>query len=106
MRPFTCSDFCNHASGDAWGATPADRESCLAQIQPLRNDGVFTPPSLEGTVAVPSSIGGAHWGGLAFDPVRQTAAVPVNTVAAYVQLIPLDRFDTAAATANSSRLGD
>jgi len=91
---------------DVWGPTPADRASCVAQIQPLRNEGVFTPPSVEGTVAVPSNIGGAHWGGLAFDPMRQTAVVPVNTLAAYVQLIPADRFDTAEATANRSRLGD
>ncbi|HEY2374901.1 MAG TPA: pyrroloquinoline quinone-dependent dehydrogenase [Gemmatimonadaceae bacterium] len=91
---------------DVWGATPADREDCLAQIRPLRNEGVFTPPSLEGTIALPSNIGGSHWGGLAVDPVRQMAVIPVNTVAAFVQLIPLDRFDTTEAMHNSSRLGD
>jgi quinoprotein glucose dehydrogenase len=40
---------------------------------------------------MPSNIGGAHWGGLAFDPARQLAIIPVNTVntvAAVVQLIP------------------
>jgi quinoprotein glucose dehydrogenase len=94
------------AASDIWGPTPADRDACVAQIQPLRNEGVFTPPSLEGTVAVPSNIGGAHWGGLAFDPVRQTAVVPVNTIAAFVQLIPLDRLDTAEVRTNRSRLGD
>jgi quinoprotein glucose dehydrogenase len=91
---------------DVWGPTPADRDNCLEQIRPLRNDGVFTPPSLEGTIAVPSNIGGAHWGGLAFDPARQIAVVPVNTIAAFVQLIPVERFDTAEARSNSSRLGD
>ena len=94
------------ALADVWGPTPAERDACLAQLQGVRNDGVFTPPSLEGTVAVPSNIGGAHWGGLAFDPVRQIAIVPVNTLAAYVQLIPLDRFDTTDAMTNSDRLGD
>ena len=54
----------------------------------------------------PSNIGGAHWGGLAFDPARQIAVVAVNTVAAMVQLIPLDRVDTAEATRNASRFGD
>ena len=91
---------------DVWGPTSAERDACLAQIQSARNDGVFTPPSLEGTVAVPSNIGGAHWGGLAFDPVRQIAVVPVNTLAAFVQLIPLDRMDTTEARTNSDRLGD
>ena len=55
-----------------WGATPADRDACLAQIRPLRNDGPFTPPSFQGTLSIPSNVGGAHWGGLAFDPARQT----------------------------------
>jgi glucose dehydrogenase len=36
----------------------------------------------------PSNIGGAHWGGVAFDPSRQLAIVPVNSIAAVVQLIP------------------
>ena len=91
---------------DLWGPTPADREDCRAQVEHLRNDGVFTPPSLEGTIAVPSNIGGAHWGGVAFDPVRQVAVAPVNTIAAFVQLIPVDRMDTTEARRNASRLGD
>jgi quinoprotein glucose dehydrogenase len=91
---------------DVWGPTPADREACLAQIRPLRNDGIFTPPSLEGTLVVPSNIGGAHWGGVAFDSARQVAVVPVNTVVSFVQLIPLDRLDTADVKRNEDRLGD
>ncbi len=89
-----------------WGPTPAERENCLAQIRPLRNEGEFTPPSLQGTLVLPSNIGGAHWGGLAFDPARQVAVVPVNRIAAYVQLIRLDQLNTAEATQNESRLGD
>lgn len=89
-----------------WGATQADRDECLAQIKPMRNEGVFTPPSLEGTVQSPSNIGGAHWGGVAFDPTHQTAIVPVNRMVAIVQLIPVDQFDTADARKNASRLDD
>jgi quinoprotein glucose dehydrogenase len=89
----------------AWGITPADRDSCVAQMLPMRNEGVFTPPSLQGTVVRPSNIGGAHWGGVAFDPVRQLAVVPVNRVASMVQLIPLDQVDTTAMH-SASRLGD
>jgi quinoprotein glucose dehydrogenase len=91
---------------DVWGATPATREACLAQIRPMRNEGAFTPPSFQGTVTMPSNIGGAHWGGLTFDPARQIAVVPVNRIVAYVQLIRLDELDTAQVTANQSRLGD
>jgi quinoprotein glucose dehydrogenase len=94
------------ALDSVWGITPADRDSCVAQIQPMRNDGVFTPPSLQGTVVRPSNIGGAHWGGVAFDPTHQLAIVPVNTVASMVQLIPLDQVDTIAMHRDASRLGD
>jgi quinoprotein glucose dehydrogenase len=73
---------------DAFGADSADRAACRATIASLRNEGIFTPPSVEGTLAVPSNIGGAHWGGLAFDRARQLVIVPVNEVAAEVQQLP------------------
>ena len=84
-------------ANDAWGVTPLDRRSCRNAMLPLRNDGMFTPPSLEGTLVVPSNIGGAHWGGLAYDPERQIVVVPVNRIASVVQLIPRERFDPARA---------
>jgi quinoprotein glucose dehydrogenase len=89
-----------------WSAGDADRNACLEQIRPLRNDGPFTPPSLEGSLVLPSNVGGAHWGGVAVDASRQIAVVPVNRLAAMVQLIPLDRFDTASARETESRLDD
>ena len=89
-----------------WGPTPADRDACLAQIRPLRNEGIFTPPSFQGTLVVPSNIGGAHWGGVAFDPARQFVVVPVNRIPAFVQLIPLEKTDTGAITQNERALGD
>ncbi len=91
---------------DVWSPTPAIREACTALLRPLLNKGPFTPPSLEGSVVLPSNIGGAHWGGVAFDPQRQLAVVPVNRIAARVQLIRLDQLDTAEVRQNSSRLGD
>ncbi len=92
--------------GDIWAPNAERREQCVAMVRSLRNDGPFTPPSLEGTLQIPSNVGGAHWGGVAFDPVGQVALVPVNTIAARVQLIPLDQVDTLARRENSSRLGD
>jgi quinoprotein glucose dehydrogenase len=91
---------------DVWGPTPADRADCQAQVRPLRNEGIFTPPSLEGTLVIPSNIGGAQWGGLAVDPDRQIAVIPVNRIASTVQLIPVERFNVAEARANQARLGD
>jgi quinoprotein glucose dehydrogenase len=88
-----------------FGLTEADREACRAIVAGLRNEGIFTPPSREGTLAMPSNIGGAHWGGVAYDPERQIVVVPVNTVAAMVQLIPADSVELRAAFAAGSRAG-
>lgn len=38
---------------DVWGPTPADREACREAVGKLRNEGIFTPPSAKGTLAVP-----------------------------------------------------
>jgi len=80
-----------------------DRLACRSVIDELRNEGIFTPPSERGTLARPSNIGGAHWGGVAVNTDRQFAVVPVNTIASMVQLIPAN-FDEDAAEAESDRL--
>ena len=82
----------------------ADRIACENVIKGLRHEGIFTPPSERGTLARPSNIGGAHWGGLAFNVDRQIAVVPVNTIASMVQLMPAN-FDEYAAEVESDRLG-
>lgn len=92
---------------DVWGPTDADREACRSAIAGLRNDGIFTPPSVVGTLVLPSNIGGAHWGGVAWDPARQIVVVPVNRVAAMVQLIPRAQYerDREQLRAEDQRLG-
>jgi quinoprotein glucose dehydrogenase len=91
---------------DIWAIDDADGAACRAAIEPLRNEGIFTPPSVGGTLAIPSNIGGAHWGGVAIDPERSLAVVPVNRLASMVELIPRDGFDLAAARRSERRLGD
>lgn len=89
-----------------WGISDADRAACRATIQGLRNEGIFTPPSLQGTLVLPSNVGGAHWGGVAIDPEREMAIVPVNRIAAMVQLIPREGFNLERVRAAEQRLGD
>ncbi len=91
---------------DVWGPAEADRAACRAMLAPLRNEGIFTPPSLEGTLVVPSNIGGAHWGGVAADEGRGIVVVPVNRLAAMVQLIPAEGFDRARAQRESDQRGE
>jgi quinoprotein glucose dehydrogenase len=73
---------------DAWGLTPQDRETCSKWILGLRNEGIFTPPSLKGTLAVPGNIGGMTWSGYAFDPQHGLLVVNTNNLVAKVKLIP------------------
>jgi quinoprotein glucose dehydrogenase len=80
---------------EAFGLTGASRAACRDQIAALRNDGIFTPPSVRGTLAVPSNIGGAHWGGVAWDAPRQRVIVPVNTIGAFIRLVPTEGTDIA-----------
>ena len=77
------------SADSAWGINDAERAACRRLIKGLRNDGVFTPPSLRGSLMFPSNIGGAHWGGLAVDTARRIAVVPVNRLPALVQLFPM-----------------
>jgi quinoprotein glucose dehydrogenase len=89
----------------AFGVTPEGQAACRQMMTGLRNEGIFTPPSLEGTLVIPSNIGGAHWGGVAADEQYGIVVVPVNRIAAMVQLIPAKGFDLVAARQESSRLG-
>jgi quinoprotein glucose dehydrogenase len=76
---------------DAWGPTPADREACKEAIGKLRNEGIFTPPSVQGTLAVPGNAGGMNWSGYAFDPMRNLLIVNTDNLIARVRLIPRDK---------------
>jgi quinoprotein glucose dehydrogenase len=73
---------------DAWGITPQDRETCRNWIRGLRNEGIFTPPSLQGALAVPGNLGGMTWSGYAFDPQHSLLVVNTNNLIAKVKLIP------------------
>ena len=82
-----------YSAADAWGPTPEAKAACRDILAALRNDGPFTPPSLQGTLSQPGNIGGAHWGGVAIDEGRGLAIVPVNRVPAVVQLIHAEGFN-------------
>jgi glucose dehydrogenase len=52
---------------DAFDATPELRAAAQAEMKKFRIGPVFTPPSMQGTLQRPGIIGGANWGGAAFD---------------------------------------
>jgi quinoprotein glucose dehydrogenase len=79
---------------DAWGLTPIDRGECRDLIGSLRSEGIYTPPSVQGTVMIPGNAGGSNWGGIAWDAGRQVAIANVMHFPFVVALIPRDDFDT------------
>lgn len=77
---------------DVFGITPIDRAWCMDKIRTLRNDGLFTPPSLEGSVYLPFAGGGSNWGGIAFDPRSRLVIANVMNLAQEVKLFPTADF--------------
>jgi quinoprotein glucose dehydrogenase len=53
---------------DAFDLTPELREEARKEMSRFRLGPLYTPPSLQGTFMRPGLIGGANWGGGAFDP--------------------------------------
>jgi quinoprotein glucose dehydrogenase len=58
--------------------TPALRARALENLQHFKYGPIFTPPSDEGTLTIPSSLGGPNWGGAAFDPETGIYYVPTR----------------------------
>jgi len=83
---------------DAWGLNTAEREACRKLIESMRADGMFTPPSIRGTVQLPGQIGGVSWGGGAVDPVRGWVIVNTTRLAMKIQLIPRKEYDSMPAS--------
>ncbi len=77
-------------AADAWGFTPWDRGKCADQITKLRSEGIYTPPSLQGTVEWPGYSGGSNWGSVSFDPAHQLVIANTNRLPFVVQLIKRD----------------
>ncbi len=77
---------------DIFGATPEDLQACKDLFHSLRNEGIFTPPSIRGSLHVPGSIGGMHWGGAAWDPVHRLIIAPVNERPHVIRLNPRGEF--------------
>jgi quinoprotein glucose dehydrogenase len=79
---------------DAWGLLFFDRRSCRKRIEALRNDGIFTPPTLQGSIMYPGNAGGSNWGGVSVDPERQILIVKVINIPWVVQLIPREQVES------------
>jgi quinoprotein glucose dehydrogenase len=77
------------SSADVFNPFPAfGRSACETQLGSLRNEGLYTPPSTQGTLIFPMTGGGVNWGGVAFDPVNQILYANTSHAVHIVKLIP------------------
>jgi glucose dehydrogenase len=78
---------------------------CAEEFRKLRYEGVFTPPSVEGTLVFPGNVGGANWGSGAYDASRGLIFVAANRLATAVRLIPRSKFSLEARGEPGERWG-
>ena len=77
------------STDDLFGLVPfRDLAVCREQLETVRNEGLYTPPSTQGTVLFPMTGGGVNWGGAAFDPVNQILYANTSQAINIVKLIP------------------
>jgi len=75
---------------DAWGFTWFDRNACRRKLASFRTGGLYTPPTLQGSVLLPGASV-FNWGGAAFDPVRQRLILPISQTPMLIRLTRTDQ---------------
>jgi quinoprotein glucose dehydrogenase len=73
---------------DMWGGTPFDQALCRIAFREHRYEGIYTPPSTQGSIVYPGNFGVFDWGGLSVDPVRQIAFLNPSYMAFTSKLVP------------------
>ncbi len=73
---------------DAYGVAFVDKRECAKAIRGYRSEGIFTPPSLQGSIQSPGYAGGMNWGGVSVDEDRQLIIANTLHLPMLVKLIP------------------
>ena len=76
--------------------TPALRAKGLEQFRQFVTGPLYSPASETGTLAVPGSLGGANWGGAAFDPETGILYVPSRTTTTVLRAPSLQQVERMA----------
>ena len=92
-------------ASDAFGTSPEFAAGCRDVIARSRSEGIFTPPSLQGTVVYPGNLGGSNWSAAAVDERRGLLITPVNRLPFLITLIPRDQLHSAYMAKPESEYG-
>jgi quinoprotein glucose dehydrogenase len=90
-RPFSKQGF---GFDDLIDFTPDLKSRALDAISNYRVGPLFTPPSLDGTIVMPGSIGGAGWGGGALDPRTGTIFIKATNQPSLFKIVKPTRSDS------------
>ncbi len=92
-QPFPSPSLALHPdSFELWDHSPAMTRYCSKLLEGRRWEGLFTPPSLEGSVLYPGNGGGTNWGSVSVDAARGIAVLGLNRLPTVVELIPRKDF--------------
>src|SRR5262245_42951052 len=67
--------------------TEQQKEAALKLLRDSRNEGLFTPPSLKGSIELPGHNGGANWGSSAVDPAKGTMYIVSKELPTYLRIL-------------------
>ncbi|KJV38085.1 glucose/quinate/shikimate family membrane-bound PQQ-dependent dehydrogenase [Acinetobacter brisouii] len=73
---------------DMWGATMFDQLMCRIEFKKLNYNGIYTPPSVNGTLVFPGNLGVFEWGGMSVNQDRQVAVMNPIGLPFISRLIP------------------
>lgn len=90
---------------NVWGRTEEERKANREMLVNYKSLGIYTPPSLEGTLMYPGNGSGTNWGGMAFDPNRQLMVANTSRLITLVQLIPREEEAAARKTDGGYEVG-
>lgn len=76
-----------------WLADALSFGACSRDRARYRYEGMFTPPSTEGTLLWPGTAGANNWGGAAVDPRHGILYVNSSRVVQVIRLIPRDAYE-------------
>ncbi|WP_338759397.1 membrane-bound PQQ-dependent dehydrogenase, glucose/quinate/shikimate family [Massilia sp. METH4] len=78
---------------DAWGLSPFDQLACRIEFKSNRYQGMWTPPSLSGSIQYPGSHGGLNWGGVSVDLQRGIMVMNTNRLPYIGRLVSREEID-------------
>ena len=86
------------SADDAWGMMIWDKMVCADKLGELRNEGIYTPPTVQGSLFYPGNGGGNNWGSPAINPDSQTMFVITMRTVNVLKLTPREECEKAGRT--------